>query len=94
MTEQMDEVKVLLLAGEYIREGWIGVSNKYCHIKKLDREDWPQVLAMKMDRAPADFYKMDGKPCENWKEHYIRVYSTDELTVHPDVYRVLKRGRF
>lgn len=92
--QELNEVTVFLYAGELAREGWHGVSNAYCHLRRIDREDWVIELARQMRRAPADFYVPgENEVAWNWKEHYLRCYSKDELTVHPQIYDALKRMR-
>lgn len=88
----LDDVVVFTYAGELVKEGWVGVSNAYCHLKRIDRPDWVVELAKQMHRAPADFYVPgESEPSWNWKEHYLRCYSEDELTVHPQIYDAMKR---
>ena len=88
----LDDTVVFVIAGELVREGWWGVSNAYCHIKRIDRPDWVIELARQMRRAPADFYVPgETEVAYNWKEHYLRCYSKDELTVHPQIYDAMKR---
>lgn len=90
----LDDVEIFLYAGELHREGWVGVSNAYCHLKRIDREDWVIELARQMRRAPADFYVPgESEVAWNWKEHYLRCYSKDELTVHPQIYDAMKKMR-
>jgi hypothetical protein len=90
----LEDTQVFLYAGELVREGWQGVSNAYCSLKRVDRDDWVVELARQLRRAPADFYVPgDNKPAENWREHYLRCYSKDELTVHPQIYDAMKRMR-
>lgn len=88
----LDEVEIFLHAGTLNREGWVGTSNAYCRIKRIDRDDWVQVLAKNLRCAPADFYVPgDNKPADNWKEHYLRCYSKEQHTVHPQIYDALKK---
>jgi hypothetical protein len=90
--ETLDEVEVFLHAGELKRQGWIGVSNAYCSLKRIDRDDWVVELAKNLRLTPADFYVPgEDEPAQNWKEHYLRCYSKDELTVHPQIYDAMKR---
>ena len=88
----LEDTQVFLYAGELVREGWVGVSNAYCHLKRIDRDDWVVELARQMRRAPADFYVPgDSEPSYNWREHYLRCYSKDQLTVHPQIYDAMKK---
>lgn len=83
------------LAKEYKEGGYIGISNKYLMIGRPDREDWHVAMAERMRCAPADFIKRDGSGqlCERWREHYVRCYTKDTLTVSDRVYKYLKKMR-
>jgi len=88
----MDEVKVFLLAGQYLQDGYICISKKYSMIGRPDIPDWHIELAKRMNCAPADFYMTDGSGlAAHWKDHYVRVYSTDKLEVPEAIYRKMKK---
>lgn len=85
-TPEVDELMAFTIAGELYSEGYRRVSNAYCQLARIDREDWIQVLAAKLNCAPADFYKLDGSGVDdNWRDHYIRCSTTDKITVHPEI---------
>lgn len=91
----LDELEIFTVAGQLVREGYIGVSNAYCIIKRVDRDDWLQRLAKNMHLCVADFHNINtGVLEERWREHYIRVYSKDEHTVHPQIYDAMKKRSF
>ena len=83
-----DEVAAFATAGELMAKGYRKTSNAYCRVARIDREDWMQTLAKRMNCCVADFYNIDGSgPSNNWKDFYIRTHSKDTLTVHPSVLR-------
>lgn len=93
-TDDVDDTLVFLTAGELYKQGYRGTSNAYCNIARPDRDDWVIELARIMRRAPADFYVPgEETPANNWREHYIRSHTTDQLTVHPKVYDAMKKMR-
>lgn len=72
--------------------GYIGISNKFCIVGRIDRSDWLEVMAKARLCTVADFYALDGSGVdERHKEHYIRVHSKDTITVDPLVYKSLKQ---
>mgnify|MGYP000240607838 CR=1 FL=1 len=87
-----DEFTVWFFAGDLNKQGYRRVSNNYCLVARIDREDWLEVLAKQRHCSVADFYNVDGSGIgANHKDHYIRVHSKDVHTVHPDIYKkVLK----
>ena len=87
-TETVDEVTAFTYAGELYNRGYRRTSNAYCHVSRIDREDWLDVLAEKLRCARADFYNRDGSGiADTWRDHYIRCHSKDTLTVHPSILR-------
>ena len=78
---------------KYAEEGYIGISNKYRHIGRPDRDDWHIAMAEKMRCAPADYIKRDGtgRLCPQWREHYIRCWTKDTLEVPEGVYKYVKK---
>jgi hypothetical protein len=87
-TEEVDDVTVFTISGGLIAQGYRKVSNAFCRVAKIDRDDWVQVLATQLNCAPADFYKMDGSGIsDRWRDHYVRMHSKKVLTVHPDIVR-------
>ncbi len=76
------------LAGEQMRElaarGYRRISNKHGMLARIDRPDWVDVLAVKLRRAPADFYVPgEALPAANWADFYRRMCSGDVVFVEP-----------
>jgi hypothetical protein len=89
--ETVEEPLAWMLAGELMEKGYRKVSNAYCRIARIEREDWVQELAKKLNCAPADFYKLDGSGIsDRWRDHYVRSHSQDVLVVHPDILKHMK----
>ena len=87
-----EAVEVFMAAGELNRMGYRRISNKYKLVARIDRDDWMDVLAKQLNCCRADFYKLDGSGISNtWKDHYIRVYSEDKMTVSQEVYSKMER---
>ena len=87
-----EELEAFMAAGELNRLGYRRISNRYKLVARIDRDDWLDVLALQLRCCRADFYKLDGTGiANNWKDHYIRVYSEDKLTVSPAVYAKIAR---
>ena len=64
------------------RMGYRRVSWAYRMVKRIDREDWVEVLAKYTNRAPADFYVIgEYAPSESWAGFYRRVLSKDCIEV-------------
>jgi hypothetical protein len=70
-----------LSAEELVRRGYRRTSNAYCMVSRIDRGDWLEVMAKRL-RCKAD--ELDPK---KWADFYRRVYSQDNLTVAPAVFR-------
>jgi hypothetical protein len=91
-THSVDPMVAWLAAAELKSQGYLGVSNAYCHVGRIDREDWLDVLALQRHCSRADFYNLDGSGISpRHREHYIRLFTKDTHTVHPDVYKALKK---
>lgn len=87
-----EEVEAFLIAGKLSKMGYRRISNAYCCVARIDRDDWLDVLATKMHCCVADFYNKDGTGVKDeWKDHYIRCYSTDKQTVHFRVYKMMQK---
>lgn len=71
------------------RLGYRRVSNKYGIVARIDREDFVQVLARSLRRAPADFYVPGGtdRVAGNWCDYYRRVHSKDRIELPREVAR-------
>lgn len=88
---ELDDVTSWTYAGDLERQGYRKISNAYCRIARIDKEDWMQILAKEFRCAPADFYMMDGSgPSERWMAYYCRMHSKDVKTVSPSIMRRLK----
>lgn len=86
-----EELTAFLKAGELTQKGYRKISNKYKLVARIDRDDWMDILARQLNCCRADFYKLDGSGvADSWKDHYIRVYSEDRLTVGPEIYKLMK----
>lgn len=84
----VDPLVVMTLVKELTDKGYRRTSNAYCHISRIDRPDWLTVMATAMHTCVANFYNTDGSGVPNsWKNHYVRSYSEDNHTVHPDIVR-------
>jgi hypothetical protein len=72
--------------------GYRRVSNKYCIVSRVDREDWKEYMAHR--HAPWDFdegmrlVNMIGNA--NAAGYYRRAISSDTLTVDNEVYKLMK----
>jgi len=82
---------IALLAPILLKHGYRRTSNAYCSIARIDRDDWIDYLATKLNCCVADFYKKDGSGiADSWRDHYVRVYSKDKHTVAPELVRKIK----
>lgn len=81
-----DAVNTDLSPEQLIAMGYRKVSNAYCHVSRIDREDWMTVLAKQLRCAVADFYNLDGSGVSgSWCDYYRRTHSKDVLTVSPSI---------
>lgn len=89
-TREVDELVSFTFAGDLNAKGYRRVSNAYCRVARIDRDDWLDVMATEINCCVADFYNKDGSGVsDSWKDHYVRVYSKDVLVVHPEIlYRI------
>ena len=86
-----DELTAFTIAGDLMIKGYRKTSNAYCMVSRIDREDWLDVLAGQRRCSRADFYNVDGSGVgDQHRDHYIRVFSKDTLTVSPKVLRFMK----
>lgn len=84
----LDPTVVFTFAGDLAQQGYRRTSNAFCIISRIDREDWLDVLATSMRTCVANFYNKDGSGVsDRWRDHYVRVYSKDKLTVSPSILR-------
>ena len=87
-----DEFDVEIFAIDLSKKGYIGISNAYCHVGRVDREDWLEVMARARNCSPSRFYKLDGSGIDPREtEHYIRCHTKDTHTIHPKIYQRLKK---
>lgn len=86
-----DEFLTEIFAIELSKKGYQGISNAYCLVGRVDREDWLEVMARARNCAPSRFFMMDGSGVDpREREYYIRAHTKDKLTVHPKIYQRLK----
>ena len=89
--KEPDDVSAFVTAGHLMSLGYRKVSNAYCHVARIDRDDWLDVLAEQRHCSRADFYNVDGSGVgDQHRDHYIRVFSEDVLTVAPEVLYKMK----
>ena len=85
---ELDDLEVMVWAHDLQKKGYRRVSNAYCEVARIDRDDWLDVLASKMNCSRADFYNVNGSGVmDKWRDQYVRYYSKDKLTVHPQILR-------
>lgn len=88
--EEIDRLVAIVHAKELMDRGYRRVSVAFCHIARIDREDWLTVLARDRHCSIADFYNVDGSGVgDNHRDYYCRCYSKDSLTVHPSIVRLI-----
>ena len=89
-TPEVDKLVAFMHADELMREGYRRTSHAYCHVARIDREDWLTVLAKERHLTVADFYYVDGSGIpDHHRDYYVRVHSKDVLTVHPEIVRLI-----
>lgn len=87
-----DELVAEVFAVDLTKKGYRGISNAYCIIGRIDREDWLDVMAAQRNCSRADFYNVDGSGIgDQHKEHYVRCFTKDTLTIHPMIYQRMKK---
>ena len=87
-----DELTAETFAIDLAKKGYQGISNAYCIVGRIDRNDWIEVLAKARNCSPSRFYKLDGSGVDpREKEYYIRSYTKDKLTIHPKIYQRMKK---
>ena len=72
-----------------IAMGYRRVSNSYCRVSRIDREDWVEFLAKELRCAPADFIVRDGSGMisSDWYDFYRRIYSNDNIILSKDDFK-------
>lgn len=92
--EHMDRLTAITVATELTLVGYRRTSRAYCTVARIDREDWLDVIASNILCPKADLYDAkEGGVSAMWYDYYIRVYSKDKQTVHPDVMRYMENYR-
>lgn len=90
-TQISDRLVAMSYAQHLINNGYRKVSNAYCQVARIDCDDWLDVLAKERHCSRADFYNVDGSGIgDQHRDHYVRCFSKDVLTVHPLVMREMK----
>jgi hypothetical protein len=86
-----DEFEATVFAHDLMKKGYRRISNAYCRISRIDREDWVDVMAKERHCSRADFYNVNGSGIgDHHRDFYIRTYSEDKLIVHPKIFRKIK----
>ena len=89
-TEEVDKLVALAWAQDLISQGYRRTSNAYCIVSRIDREDWLTVMAKERHLTIADFHNLDGSGVpDHHRDHYVRVHSKDNHTVHPAILRLI-----
>ena len=71
----MNQDESLTTALRLIDQGYAVTSRRYCHVSRIDREDWRERCERKHAPVDADFYR--------------RCVSKDKLTVSEEVRRLM-----
>lgn len=82
----LTELEVFIIAGKYITDGYICISNRYRTIGRVDREDWANYL----HTSRLKHIKLSTIE-QHFKEYYIRCCTADKLTVDEEIYRYVKK---
>lgn len=83
------------IAEDLMAKGYRRTSNKFCHLSRVDREDWKEHMAQ--NHAPwdiqegRDWVKAVGPGANDF---YRRVISNDTITVPREVSRHVKTSGF
>lgn len=90
------ELQIEAQAKVLAERGYVGLSNKYRNVARIDRADWLQHMAARYRRAPADFFTMNSEGMTDstgsWGAHYASVFSEDKIEgIAEEVYRRLKK---
>ena len=87
-----DDLVAEVLAYELSIQGYRGISNAYCTVGRVDREDWLEVLARARHCSVSRFFMLDGSGVDpREEEYYIRAYTKDTLIIHPKIYQSMKK---
>lgn len=68
-------------ASTLIRQGYRRISSRYCHLARIDRPDWKEVLAMHMGWRPEQIEPMINSQHGAFQDFYRRVLTKDTITV-------------
>jgi len=89
---ELDELTVLTFAHELNKQMYRKVSNAYCHVARIDCEEWLSIIAKSMNCELAFYYNLDGSGIpDRWRDYYIRTYSKDQHSIHPAIYKKVMR---
>lgn len=89
-----DEFELVMLPATLVRDGYRRISNAYCMVARIDRDDWLDVLAAERKCSRADFYNVDGSGVgDQHRDRYVRSHSKDVLTVSPELIRKIPAYR-
>ena len=86
-------------AQQLFDRGYVGLSNKYRTVSRIDRKDWLEYMAGKLRRSTAQFYirTNEGALTDStgqWGSFYCSMYSDDKMEGIPQqVYNDLKALR-
>ena len=87
-----DDLTAETFAIDLAKKGYQGISNAYCIVGRVDRDDWVDVLARARKCSPSRFYRLDGMGIDpREREYYIRCHTKDTLTIHPKIYQRMKK---
>jgi hypothetical protein len=82
-------------ADKLAKMGYRRTSHKHGLIARIDREDWLNVMATALHRAPADFYVPgEPNPSGSWCDYYRRCLSLDIRHVQPGVTKLIPGSSF
>lgn len=87
---EVNKLVALAYSKELLNQGYRRISNAYCRIARIDRDDWLTVLANERRCSIADFYNVDGSGIgDQHRDHYCRCFSKDILVVHPSIIKLM-----
>ncbi len=88
----VDELTAWMIAGDLTLKGYKKVSNAFCIVARIDRDDWVEVLAKEQCCSSDYFYNKHTSDIDDrYRDHYIRVYSKDKLVIAPRIYKKMSR---
>jgi hypothetical protein len=91
-------------AAWYVSRGYRRVSCKYRMVARIDREDWREYLANRLQRTVAELclvgkagggWQVGSDVTSMWRDHYRRCYSKDTIEgLHSDVFRQIPSSSY